>query len=154
METCCHSDSSGKPSANTDVKYSQMSTIIIILLAHTYCFTYSYLTLVIFKQNYLTQRWDPNRYCHSLSKRTTMYWLRKGISHIPEFQNWSLTIRWCSIISKTLAPLFCVAGSYPSEVDKVSVFTVLRDWFLFPRDKHRCTHKYIELLSNFGKRPD
>ena len=28
-ETCCHSDSSGKPSANTDVENSQKNTIII-----------------------------------------------------------------------------------------------------------------------------
>ena len=30
LETCCHSDSRGKPSANAGVKNSQMSKMIII----------------------------------------------------------------------------------------------------------------------------
>ena len=64
QETCCHSDSSGKLSANTGVKNSCDN----VLFGQLYDFKYSYLILITYKQFYLIHRWDPNKHYHSRSE--------------------------------------------------------------------------------------
>ena len=51
---------------------------------------------------YLIYRWNPKGYYHSRSKWTWKWWQWKGTPHSPKVQDWNLTIRSYSVISKTL----------------------------------------------------
>ena len=53
-ETCSHTNSSGKPSANTGVKNSQMNIIIIKIIIQT---------TVLLKSEYLEESWKPEETC-------------------------------------------------------------------------------------------
>ena len=51
---------------------------------------------------YLINRWDSNRYYHSRWKWTSEWWWWRCTPHSPKFHDWSLIIRFFSIISRTL----------------------------------------------------
>ena len=65
------------------------------------------------RQFYLTHRWDPIRCYHSKSEWTKEQWQWRGTQYSPKLQDWSLTIRLFSVISRTLVwgvlPL-CIAA--------------------------------------------
>ena len=67
------------------------------------------------KYFYLNHTWDPTRYYHTGSEWT-------GTPHSPKLQDWSLTISWLSVISRTLVVVGGGGeeeGSYCREVDSV-----------------------------------
>ena len=63
-ETCSHSNSNEKPSANTSVKkkLKRSNNDNKNLFAHSYVFKHSYPKLIIVRQIYLIYREDPNKY--------------------------------------------------------------------------------------------
>ena len=51
-----------------------------LILTELYGFEYIYRILIVFKQLYLTHRWDPNRYHHSGSEWNWEWWQWKSDS--------------------------------------------------------------------------
>ena len=96
--------------------YFHIYIFLVVSLRGFFFGTKSNQIQIIFKQIYLTHRWDPIRYYHSRSEWTWEWWQWRGTPHSPVCQNWSLTIR-CSLVSYPGHPFFerisplCVGGA-------------------------------------------
>ena len=111
-------------STHLELFYAKIKEITFIVHSHvvvsqeTFFCTWSYQIQIIFKQIYLTNRWDPNRYYYFRSEWVWELWQWRSTSNSPDLQNWSLNIR-CNLVSYPRHTFFGI--SYPSVEDTVSI---------------------------------
>ena len=88
----------------TGLEIAFIFTIFVWLFPESYFCTQSFRVRIIFKQIYLTHRYDPNSYYHSGPSKPGSN-CNKEVPQSQDLQNWSLTIRR-SLVSCPGHPLF------------------------------------------------
>ena len=82
--------------------YTQLNGQTVLFLTIQFSISYLFAHSLNVKQFYLTHRLDSNRCYHSELEWTLEQWQWRDTPHSLKLQDWSLTIRLFSIISRTL----------------------------------------------------